>query len=246
MKIENDILSILERCSIEGNAVRLPNEQLDRSTYQKVNKALELIGGKWNKSAKAHLFQDSPLDIFDNLLLTGQVEDIKKVYQYFPTPKNVAKRVIEEACISKGNTVLEPSAGQGSLLSFIPEGCVSKCYELMPDNAKVLAQKNIDVECIDFMSVPANPVFDRVVMNPPFTKQQDIDHVLHAYNFLKPGGILVAIVSESCFFRDNKKSVEFRELLSNIDSETTELEIGAFKESGTMVKTRIIKLIKSE
>src|SRR5690606_5547682 len=73
----------------------------------------------------------------------------------------------------------------------------------------------------DFLLQPILQV-DRVVMNPPFSKQQDIDHIYHAFKFLKPGGILVSVVSESPFYRNNKKSVEFREWLN--DAEIINLE----------------------
>ena len=38
---------VLQKCTVEGNVVKLPNKQLDRKLYQEVAKALELIGGKW-------------------------------------------------------------------------------------------------------------------------------------------------------------------------------------------------------
>jgi len=37
---------ILQTCTIEGNVVKLPSEQLDRNLYIEVAKSLELIGGK--------------------------------------------------------------------------------------------------------------------------------------------------------------------------------------------------------
>ena len=86
--------------------------------------------------------------------------------------------------------------------------------------------------------------YDRIIANPPFSKQQDIDHIMHMHSLLKPGGILVSVVSESPFFRINKKSVAFREFLEANNAEIIPLDTGAFKESGTMVKTRIIKMEK--
>ena len=47
--------------------------------------------------------------------------------------------------------------------------------------------------------------YDRIVMNPPFEAGQDIDHVRHAFQFLKDGGRLVSIMSPSPFFREDKK-----------------------------------------
>ena len=51
-------------------------------------------------------------------------------------------------------------------------------------------------------------------------------------------------VSESPFFRTNKKSVAFREWLKKIDAEVIELLEGAFKERGTMARIWIIKAHK--
>ena len=96
----------------------------------------------------------------------------------------------------------------------------------------------------DFLTIEPKELYNKIVMNPPFSKQQDIDHILQAYKALKSPGILVSIVSESPFFRENRKSNEFRQWLFNNDAEVIELESGAFKESGTMVKTRIIKVVK--
>lgn len=47
MKISDEILGILSRCTVDGNTLYLPDEQLDRKTYTAVNKCLVNIGGKW-------------------------------------------------------------------------------------------------------------------------------------------------------------------------------------------------------
>ena len=52
MKISDEILGILSRCTVDGNTLYLPDEQLDRKTYTAVNKCLVNIGGKWNRKAK--------------------------------------------------------------------------------------------------------------------------------------------------------------------------------------------------
>ena len=48
----------------------------------------------------------------------------------------------------------------------------------------------------------------------------------------------------SPLFRDNKKSVEFREWLKENNAIVLPLLEGAFKESGIIVKSRIIKIRK--
>lgn len=115
------------------------------------------------------------------------------------------------------------------------------------------------VQCCDFLDQHPGPqptatdlhvgrlgwgFFDRVVMNPPFAKGQDIAHVRHAYDFLKPGGRLVAIMSEGPFFRSDRKARKFREWLDERDSVSEQLPADTFKVSGTGVHTRLVVIEK--
>ncbi len=78
-KIADNILDILGECRTEGNTLYLPEGQLDRATYQAVNKVLESIGGKWNRKAKGHVFVDGdPAELLDNVILAGEITDLKK------------------------------------------------------------------------------------------------------------------------------------------------------------------------
>jgi 16S rRNA G1207 methylase RsmC len=95
----------------------------------------------------------------------------------------------------------------------------------------------------DFLDMVPVTIYDRVCMNPPFERQQDIDHVMHAWKFLKPNGRLVAIMASSVAFRENKKTVEFREFLA-ANGHLEHNPEGAFKESGTMVNTVTVVLYK--
>lgn len=245
MKIEKEILNILDKCTIEigeKNIVFLPLGQLDRKTYMAVNKCLEAIGGKWDRKEKGHIFEDYPVDIFENLLLTGEVEDIKKEFQFFETPKELAKQIIEMAELQEGDTILEPSAGKGAIADEIKTGILF-VNELNEKNYKVLLEKYKQATNYDFVETSLG-FFDKIIMNPPFSKQQDVDHILRAFDHLRTGGILVSIVSESPFFRENKKSIEFRKFLENNNAEIIKNPDGTFKESGTMVNTRIIKIKK--
>jgi type I restriction-modification system DNA methylase subunit len=244
LKIKENILNILGECRIEGSVVYLPEIQLDRKAYQEVNKCLESIGGKWNRKAKGHVFTDSPSELMDNLILTGETTDLKKEYQFFPTPKEIAQRMVKMAEIQPNDFLLEPSAGQGAIADEFPKLNAYMLIELNPNNHKALLDKGYTAMQRDFLTFNVLGLYDKIIMNPPFTKQQDIDHILHAFKLLKEGGILVSIVSESPFFRSNRKSLEFRFLLESYDAEVVTLPEGAFKESGTMVRTRIIKLRK--
>lgn len=243
MKINNEILNILDSCRVENGVVFLPDVQLDRKTYTDVNKCLESIGGSWNRKVKGHVFNDDPTELFDNLMLTGEITDWKKEFQFFETPKNIVTEMIDWAEIEDNHMVLEPSAGLGAIADQISIKSRVVCCELNAINKSKLEGKGYKVAADDFLQYNEDG-FDRIIMNPPFSKQQDVDHILHAWDLLRAGGILVSIVSESPFFRENKKSVEFREWLEENDADVIELDPGAFKESGTMVKTRLIKVVK--
>jgi len=112
MKIGNDVADILANSEVAGNKLYLPDGQLDRKMYMAVNKILVAIGGKWNRKEKAHLF-GGPVDaVLEEILLTGQYINAKTEYQFFETPEDLARRLVDMADIQEWETCLEPSAGQ--------------------------------------------------------------------------------------------------------------------------------------
>lgn len=244
MKVSNDVLKVLSQSTTNGNALVLPYN-LERNMYTQVNKVLEASGGKWNKKAKAHLFDIDASDRIEQIILTGEVEIPKDEFNYFPTPNTVVDRLMELAEIEKGMEVLEPSAGQGAIAdACVKAGACVDCVELMEANYKVLLSKGYAVFTGDFLTMEPVLKYDRVVMNPPFLKQNDIKHVTHAMKFLKPNGILVAVMASSVTFRDNKLTTDFRAMVEANGGIIEELPTGSFKSSGTMVNTVIVKMIK--
>lgn len=222
-KIPENVLTVLGECRVERNLLYLPNVRLDRKTYIEVNKVLENMGGKWNRKAKVHIFEDdSVAEMLEIVLLTQEVTDLTKEYQFFPTPRSIAEKMCEMAEISGTSEVLEPSCGNGQLADVIWEHSPAgmRRIELNTGMEKYLAEKPYAVSYRDLMGVEKKDVgkIDRIVMTPPFTRCQDIDHVRHAYDLLDDGGILVAIMCESTFFRTDKKSVDFRAFLEMVQT----------------------------
>lgn len=254
-KIHENVLDILSQCWVEGNTLFLPNVQLDRKVYEAVNKVLVNMGGKWNRKAKGHVFQedDDPAEMLEMVLLNQEVRDLKKEYQFFPTPQPIIERMCKLAELDKigpATIVMEPSCGDGrivdAIMEYHPGGLV--CYELNTDMDKYLSGKPYAVEYLDFLTVTKEEIcalgIDRVLMNPPFTRLQDIDHVLHAFKLMNKGGILVSVMCESTFFRSDRKTVAFRNFLEKHGAEVIKLDENAFKESGTKIKTRLVKIVK--
>ena len=52
--------------------------------------------------------------------------------------------------------------------------------------------------------------YDRVLMNPPFEKGADMAHVRQAFNHVKAGSRLVAIMSNGFRFRPTSRATGFR------------------------------------
>lgn len=154
--------------------------------------------------------------------------------QLFPTPAEIAARVVEFADIEPGQLVLEPSAGTGALLKALPEGHRAHAVEINEALAQGLRERfpHCPVACRDFLEIPASScAFDRIVMNPPFQNGADIKHIRHALTFLKPGGRLVAICANG---------PRQQEQLQAIATHWEDLPAGAFKEQGTGVSTAIV------
>jgi len=243
LKIKQDVLDVLIKSTTEENILYLLPTQLDRKLYVDVNKCLESIGGIWNRKLKGHLFDVDPSDLLDDLINTGEYVDKKKEYQFFETPVELAKRLVELAEIKLEDILGEFSAGQGRILDEFPKLNSYVAVELMPDNVKVLQSKGYKVIEGDFLTMSFK--VDKVIINPPFNKGQDILHIKHAFECLNSGGRLISIVSESPFFRENLMSKVFRQWLENNNAKVVDLDAGVFKSSGTNVKTRIIILDKN-
>jgi len=239
MNVSNEVLAVLSRAGVSGSKVMLP-EQLERSLYTKVDKVLQSAGGKWNRKAVAHVFEGDAEQRMEEIILTGKVEVSKDEFNYFPTPASIVSKLMSIANLKSGMLCLEPSAGQGAIAKAMRDAATTvKCVELMPVNANHLLDMKFDTTECDFLSLPSEQLFDRIVMNPPFLKQSDIKHVNHALTFLKPDGLLVAVMSAGVLFRENRLTTEFRDLVYARGGRFEELPNGSFKESGTMVNTVI-------
>lgn len=119
--------------------------------------------------------------------------------------------------------------------------------ELMESNQDIL-EKNPSVHFIgdDFLALSAeyNNSFDRIIANPPFSKNQDIDHIYKMYDVLADGGRIVTIASKHWQHSSKNKEKAFREWLDSVGAEIEDVGAGEFKESGTNVATVIIVIDK--
>lgn len=246
---------VLQQATVDGLIIKLPDVQLDRKVYLEVKKALELIGGKWKGgNTQGFVFSSDPQELLDSI----QGEDnLKKDYQFFATPSSLADHIVQLAHIRDGDTILEPSAGQGAILEAINgvTDIVPDCIELMETNRIILNQRfrvGLKGRLIgqefdhDFMKAPILQ-YSKIIANPPFTKNQDIDHIQKMWDCLKPNGTIVCIMSNSWITGSQRKQVEFRAWLHRMGTTETmiaSIPSGTFEESGTMVGGTIVIIHK--
>ncbi len=266
VKLTPEVRDILERSKITSSTLELP-QQLPPKLYQAVMKVIKNCGGEWKRGPQCHVFSGDPRVKLGLTLATGVAIDCKKAFQFFPTPRDLAARVVNRLHAS-GCSVLEPSAGRGSLvLECLRLSSPTRIamIELNPENIPYLKSISADgtfagrfppedfnlfVHCADFLSITPDtaPIglrgrFDRVVMNPPFNKGQDLKHIAHAAtHWLKPGGRLLAIMLPH-------NSDEISQALGTADDlcswSSEDIDAGAFKESGTNIRTSLLLLEKS-
>jgi predicted RNA methylase len=191
----------------------------------------------------------------------------KAARQAFYTPAEVAETVVAKAFPGRdyygkargsNSTVLEPSAGEGSL---VREALRANCshvtaiendphsvqlLNLLADRVNIHDETKLTVRNGNFFDLQPfrKNVFDVVIMNPPFSKGQEVEHVLHAWTFVKPGGRLVSIMSNAVTFRDKGRYKDFREFLDEHGAEIEPLPEGSFVESGTKVSTVLVSIDK--
>lgn len=160
---------------------------------------LRVFFGQISGRAFLSLYTSMTQTIYDTKtqlsVLTGKLER-SLPYNWFPTPRKIALQLIDLADIKPYHKVLEPEAGAGDIALLIrattPHVDVGEIHPLMQ---QILMLHGFNLVHADFLSTTPNPVYDRIVMNPPFSA--DIQHILHAYQFLARDGILVSLVSAS-------------------------------------------------
>ncbi|MFI6497107.1 DUF3560 domain-containing protein [Nonomuraea typhae] len=150
----------------------------------------------------------------------------------FVSPPAVVERLIDLAEVEPGMSVLEPSAGTGNIAAALVErGAAVHCVEIDQGLGRVLSERvpgAAGIRIRDFFDVEPEELFDRVVMNPPFSGGKDIAHVAHALSFLKPGGRLVAVMAAGVLHQQFKAAVLFRALVEERDGWFEELPEGSF------------------
>jgi hypothetical protein len=116
-------------------------------------------------------------------------------WDFYPTPPLLVQQMLELADIQPHHRVLEPSAGAGDICFQLRASGVKHidCFEKHPLLQKALQLQGYNLIGDDFLNSTPQPLYDRIIANPPFSRGGVANHTQHAYQFLKSGGILVTL-----------------------------------------------------
>lgn len=155
---------------------------------------------------------------------------VSKDLQYYPTPAAVVDSILSDLYPIKGQRVLEPSCGCGRFMDALRKaGANVLGIEVDPRRAAEARAKGHRVHLANFLETAPSADYDRVVMNPPFYGKHYAKHVDHAFKFLKPDGVLTAILPATARYDHGL-----------VDGKWSDLPVGSFSDSGTNINTAVL------
>jgi hypothetical protein len=178
---------------------------------------------------------------------------------FYPSPKAVVRALLDD--LPHVGVFLEPSAGDGAIVQgLLDRNDVDRRRGDYPVQIRAIEvdagrAKQISTDCRvqvtvgNFLGIPASPAYDAVVMNPPFEGTHWMQHILHAFDFLRPGGVLRAVLPATAEVGTSSKHEEFRAWAVAMNDGREwglfrDLPPESFAASGTRVQTVIFTLTK--
>lgn len=120
--------------------------------------------------------------------------------QYFTTHNELKEKVFEFILNSPSN-ILEPSIGQGDLITFIIDKIPSITFDMYEIDTKIKLLDKIEKDNIiygDFMKQIITKTYKTIIGNPPYIRTKNgnlyIDFTEKCYNLLDDNGELIFIV----------------------------------------------------
>ena len=116
---------------------------------------------------------------------------------FYPTPPEVAEKMLAKVSKLYERSILEPSAGKGDLadaavgrLDRYYNRCreIVHCIEIEPELQAAIRGKGYPLVGTDFLTFWPDEKYDLILMNPPFANGDA--HLLHAWEILDHGDIV--------------------------------------------------------
>jgi SAM-dependent methyltransferase len=163
---------------------------------------------------------------------------VSKDLQFYWTSNDTIERAMNHHNIKRGERWLEPSCGDGRMMDYLRnKGAIAFGFEVDHGRWMQCRAKGHAALCTNFLDTAVEPTFDGVLMNPPFYGKHYAKHVRHAIKFLKPGGILIAILPITARY-DHGLLDDLA--TSRYNENWSDLPVGSFSESGTNINTTVL------
>ena len=140
--------------------------------------------------------------------------------QYFTT-NNELKEKVFEFILNNPTNILEPSIGQGDLITYISEQLPSVTFDMYEIDTQIKLLDGIrknEIVYGDFMKKTISKTYETIIGNPPYVRTKKgnmyIDFTEKCYNLLNDNGELIFIVP-SDFLKLTSASELLNEMMTN-------------------------------
>ena len=170
--------------------------------------------------------------------------------EFFPTSPSLAEQMLlpYRERIKNGATILDPSAGSGSLLRAAARlGAKEKqlfAIEIQPELTAILKEGKFRLIGDDFFKFESRYLFDIIVMNPPFSNGEE--HLLQAWEVLREGDIVCLLNSETIRNPYSEKRKLLRRLIEENGSVEELGQVFKGAERRTDVEVSLVRLNKRQ
>ena len=159
----------------------------------------------------------------------------------------VIAQMLKGALITEHSKILEPSAGSGDLI----EGILKRfplvdidCIELNKELRDTLKSKGYNVIGNDFLKKEPSPIYDYVIACPTYKDNIDVEHIMHMYEFLKPGGEIISLTHPAWTIQNSSRQQDFREWLYDKEYAIKMLQDCSFVENFEAQPSAVIVIYK--
>lgn len=148
--------------------------------------------------------------IIDDYFLTGKVGVVRDTYKC--CQEDTAATMVKLAELEEQDRILEPEAGKGCILKKIAHFPNHHYCEINENFMSYLMEVSNNFVGSDFLQHYDH--YDKIIMNPPFSFGQYKDHILHAYDLVNSGGILIALYPKNAEYLEvvNEQFIELLQI----------------------------------
>lgn len=190
----NDVRRFLERLRYAKDHRSVCLNGGGYSHRKELEHVLTMAGGV-EVSPNQWTFDFQPHEVLKEILRSGLVPD-QQAHQFYPTPAAMAQEAVDLAEIGPEDSVLEPSSGTMAIGHLLPVER-TQCVEISGLHCKVAKSLGYSVHEGDFLQWEPGRTWDRIVLNPPYSKGRAEEHLKKAISLMAPGGKLTAILPAS-------------------------------------------------